>query len=130
MIAERHCKTFDYEGAMERVDGDVDLFVEILKLYFNEMRGCVASVQDAVEHDDPGAAAAAAHAIKGCSANVGAEAVAATASELVTAGRTGDLASARSLLSEVRTEFRRLASELDDRRLLQAAERGLAVEVA
>jgi HPt (histidine-containing phosphotransfer) domain-containing protein len=67
----------------------------------------VQSISVAIQQQNAGALAAAAHRLKGASANVSAEGLRAVAAELESLGRNNTLAPAAALFPKLQTEFAR-----------------------
>jgi HPt (histidine-containing phosphotransfer) domain-containing protein len=85
---------FDEAALQERVEGDVELLREIIKLFLADSPRLIEDVRAAVAAGDAAALKRAAHTLKGAAANFGAAPVVAAALELEMMGRTGDLSGA------------------------------------
>src|SRR5262249_16944454 len=59
----------DLEAALNQVDGDRELLLEIIGLYFEERSGLMAGVQHSIERRDSDALERAAHKLKGSVGN-------------------------------------------------------------
>lgn len=69
----------DHEGAMERLDGDEELWKEIRTIWVEDVPQMLESVRSALASRDAEKLRRAAHALKGASSNVGATRVAESA---------------------------------------------------
>ena len=92
---------------LEALDGDVML--DLVSLYFDQASDQMSELSVAIADGETLAIGQTAHKLKGSSSTVGARNVSRSAAELELAARTGDLASADSLLD-------RLSTGLDDAR--------------
>lgn len=72
----------DREGALSRLDGDLDLWMEIRQIWLEDVEQMLSDVGAALVDRDEGRLRRAAHALKGSSGNVGAARVASSALRL------------------------------------------------
>ena len=84
----------DLESAFERIEGDRELFQELVELLFSELGHQVPKLKMAIETADASQIEQVAHSMKSALANVGALAASALSKEMEFAGRAGDLARA------------------------------------
>lgn len=101
----------DHHGAMDRLDGDEELWNEIRAIWVEDAPQMLESVRAASDAQDPERLRRAAHALKGASANVGAARVAESARQI-------ELGSPASDWKWLREEVGRLGEEVA--RALQA----------
>ena len=104
---------FDREAALERVDGDEELFQEIAELFLEDFAEDVTSVKQAVAAGDATAIDHAAHKIKGSVGNLGGVAAQQVAFELEQIGRSGDAGQAPEVLPRLLAELDKLKTLLE-----------------
>ena len=98
---------------MERLGGDLDLFREIAGLYREDSPKLLSQIRTAVEGADAPALERAAHTLKGCVANFGAQAVVQAALRLERMGRARELAEASGACQTLETEIARFEQALE-----------------
>jgi HPt (histidine-containing phosphotransfer) domain-containing protein len=103
---------FDLDEALQRVDGDLELLVEIAGIFLADAPGMLADVAAAVGRRDAPDVSRAAHRLKGSILTFSAPAAAAAALSLETAGRDGNLTTADTDLAALTTAMARLQTEL------------------
>jgi HPt (histidine-containing phosphotransfer) domain-containing protein len=103
---------FDMEGLRERVEGDAELFEEMIELYLSSSPLLLTEIESAVAARDREKINRAAHTLKGVLKNMCATTCAEAALELETIGKTGDLERAAQSLGTLRQEYHRLKSVL------------------
>jgi len=99
---------------LERIDGDRDLARDILQVFQEDAAQLLVSLQEAVTAGDPEKTRVTAHSLKGAAANASAETICEVASQIETAGKTGQMEQARNLLPELREEFERFTLAVRD----------------
>ncbi len=104
---------FDLADALERVDGDTELMVEVMQLLRDEIPSMIQSLQAAVASGDSQKTNAAAHFLKGAAANLSANAVVEAARKLEAMANQGDLSTAKTLLLTLETEIKFLDAALE-----------------
>ena len=92
--------------------GGMDLVKTILRIFIESAGESVARVENAILALDGGQLAAAAHALKSSTANVGAKTLSEFYRRLEQLGRDGRLADARELLIQVRPEHQRAVARM------------------
>jgi two-component system, sensor histidine kinase and response regulator len=92
--------------------GGMDLVKTILRIFIESAGESVARVENAILARDGGQLAAAAHALKSSTANVGAKTLSEFYRQLEQLGREGRLADARELLIQVRPEHQRAVARM------------------
>jgi two-component system, sensor histidine kinase and response regulator len=103
---------FDKAAAIEQVGGDEELLKELLAAFLSEYPPLMAQIRDAITQRDARSLERAAHTLKGAAAAVAAAAVADAAQRLEIMGRTGELAGAKSVCTELEDALRRLRPTL------------------
>ena len=83
---------------------------EIYTLYLDDSEARIQALTDIVASQDPVQCADIAHAIKGSSANVGAERMWQIAAAIEKNARASDLSDAQALMESITTEFSRVKS--------------------
>jgi len=92
--------------------GGMDLVKAILRIFIESASESITRVENAILAHDGGQLAAAAHALKSSSANVGAKTLSEFYRQLEQLGREGRLADARELLIQVRPEHQRAVARM------------------
>jgi two-component system sensor histidine kinase/response regulator len=105
--------SLDLDAALERLEGDRDLFGELAQLFKAECPKYVEGIRRAINARDAKDLEQQAHTLKGSAANLGASAVSQTAHELEKMARSGDITQAGKLLDDLGREVARLFSELE-----------------
>ena len=98
----------DNAALMAVVDGDMSLLSELLRLFREESRTLVATIQSAVQADDLAAVARASHRLKGSSAQIAAMELADLCDRLETASRSAEAQTTRELAAQVPHTFDRV----------------------
>ncbi|MCA1997279.1 MAG: response regulator, partial [Armatimonadetes bacterium] len=81
---------WDVESMLHRLGGDLELAVDVLRAYLDDVPQRLADLRDASERGEGQRAKAIAHTVKGASANVGAEAVREAAAQIESAAAAGE----------------------------------------
>ena len=98
----------DREALMERVDGDEEMYAEVMDTFLEDAPRQIGRLEAAVDAGDPALVARHAHALKGSAANVGAIALQQAAIAAERAGESRDLDQAARVVQLVVDEFQRL----------------------
>jgi len=98
---------------MERLGGDLDLFQEISGLYREDCPRLLSQIRSAVEGADAPALEKAAHTLKGCVANFGAQAAVQAALRLEKMGRARELAQASGACQTLENAIARFEQALE-----------------
>ncbi len=106
---------FDFSQLDAITGGDAEFEREVLVEYMNSAPNDMVKLRGAIAAGDARATSAAAHALKGASATIGAKGFAAIAHELERAGKLGELTGAPSVLERLNTEFASLEDLLKER---------------
>ncbi len=102
----------DVKGALERLEGDRELFEELARLFADECPKGISEIRSALDSADFVRLGRLAHTLKGSSASMGAESVRQLALELEMCSRARDLPETTKLVEELQNEMDRLAPEL------------------
>jgi HPt (histidine-containing phosphotransfer) domain-containing protein len=95
--------------------GDAEFEREVLEEYLNSAPADMVKLGHAIEAGDSDSVGAAAHALKGASATIGAKSLAAIALELEQAGKHGELSRAPEAFTRLSAEFAELKVLLQQR---------------
>jgi signal transduction histidine kinase/DNA-binding response OmpR family regulator len=109
-------KVFDQEAGLARVEGDMELFEELITLFREDTPNQMQRLQQALQTNDLALLEQQAHTLKSTAANVGAEALREAALGVEQAARCRDLAAARARYETLLQEFERLQAYLDNRK--------------
>lgn len=90
---------------------DPDVLADIINTYLESVPGLISKLSDAIQSDLCERAAQMAHALKGSSREVGADALAALCQIVENAGKQGSLTSMESILKEIQAEFELVSAE-------------------
>ena len=102
----------DRVAALERLEGDEELWAEVAALFRADAPRLLAELRDAVAVGDPAAVQRSAHGLKGAAGYVGASPAADAAHRLELLGAAGNLAGAEAALADLEREVTRLLAEL------------------
>jgi TMAO reductase system sensor TorS len=98
---------------MLRVQGEEDVFGEILSMFLERTEASIRELEAGCESVDPEVVSRVAHRLKGSSQNVGADRLAWLCSKLEDAGKESNLGAAALLLPALRAEFEKLKPALE-----------------
>jgi two-component system sensor histidine kinase/response regulator len=96
---------FDFPKALEVVDGDKNVFIEIADLFLENLPDSIAQIREAIANSDSNALDKAAHSLKGSVGNFGTKRAFEAAYRLELMGKEGRLAEADVALSELEKEL-------------------------
>ena len=102
----------DRDALLDRLGGDIGLFEEITGLFIEDCPKLLSQIRSAVSGGDARALEQAAHTLKGCVANFGADAAYQAALRLERIGRAGELDDASSACSNLEAEVGRFQQAL------------------
>jgi PAS domain S-box-containing protein len=105
---------FDRAGMLARLMGDEELARTVVDGFLEDVPRQIEALRNYLGAGDAQGAFRQAHTIKGASANVGGEALRATALEMEKAGRAGDLEAVTVRLPELESQFARLKEAMHD----------------
>ena len=100
------------EAALRRLEGDEELYSEIIAIYLADTPVQIAKLEHAVETGDMETALRQAHSIKSASGNVGADLVRQIAAEIETCRREGDIEVLHDLTKQLRVVFNQAEADL------------------
>jgi CheY-like chemotaxis protein/HPt (histidine-containing phosphotransfer) domain-containing protein len=103
---------FDRKVLLERLDGDEEIFKEIIVTFLDDAPNQIEKLKKALEEKDSKRVERQAHLLKGAALNIGGNGFQAAARELEEAGREGDLTKALSLVAVFDLEFEKLKGAL------------------
>mgnify|MGYP001097660140 CR=1 FL=1 len=109
----KEVEVIDRAALLERLGGDVELFEEIAGLFREDCPKLLSEIRSAVHGADAPALERAAHTLKGCVANFGAQAAFDAALRLERLGRARELDGAASACETLETEIVRFQQALD-----------------
>ena len=108
--------TFDRDGALDRVDGDIKLLKELVQLCMDQCRSKIPAMEGMLRNEELASIASSAHILKGSLGNVGGEASSDAAAKLERAAKDEDEDLVSDLLTsltfEVEEFFEVLEKEL------------------
>jgi len=107
---------FDHESALAMIDGDRELFGELVGLFMTESVDLLKQVRSAIAQRDAKVLERAAHSIKGSAAAFCGESARAVAQTLEDIGERGDFDQAEAVANELQTEVTRLTNALTEYR--------------
>ena len=99
--------------AIERLDGDEELYREIVGVYLEDSPVQVGKLEEALKNGDAATAMRLAHSLKSASGNVGAEALRDIAYRMEMGAKNGGCKDAAGLLPEFKEEFVKVVAELN-----------------
>jgi HPt (histidine-containing phosphotransfer) domain-containing protein len=85
---------FDYEGTLERLGGDVELFFDLVRFFLDDAAMLEARLETALEANDVRTVEITAHSLKGLCSNFGARRAVAYAYAIEESARAGKLTDA------------------------------------
>jgi PAS domain S-box-containing protein len=110
--AEPTKMVFDYQAALRRMDGDIELLKELADLFFDDSTNLLSEIQEAIAARNSHRLERAAHTLKGSVGNFAAQNAFEAAFRLETIGRSGDLANAEEACFDLEKEIFHLKSAL------------------
>jgi two-component system sensor histidine kinase/response regulator len=105
-------RALDRELALSRVGGDLELLQEIAMLFLSDSERMLREVDKAVSARDAKALDRAAHTVKGCVSNFGAQGLYDASLTLERMGRSGDLSNMELAHQTLRVEMAQLEADL------------------
>jgi two-component system, sensor histidine kinase and response regulator len=99
----------DLQAALNLIDGDQDLLLELIVTFLEDYPKSVAELHDAITTGDAPQMAQVAHSLKGAIASFAAHAAHTLAYELECRGRQGELDGAAAVLQQLEHELERIA---------------------
>ncbi len=108
------CGFINREELMQRVDGNLELLSEIVKLYSQAIPGFVKQIETGIESNNGRIIKLVTNNLKGMISNFSAPSAVEAADALESAGESCDFNQARSLFVELKSELERLDFALQD----------------
>ena len=112
---ENSLHVFDEAGLLMRHNGNKSLVEEITRLFAAKAPGYIAAIRESLLNGDSSSVRHRAHSLKGAAATLGADRVAALASELAELGKINRLENADQAMQQLTKEFECLLTALTDR---------------
>jgi CheY-like chemotaxis protein len=109
-------KAFDREAALAMIDGDTELFGELVELFMTESVELLDQVRKAIAQRDAKGLERAAHSMKGSAAAFCGESARVVAQTLEGLGERSEFDQAEAVADELETEVRRLTNALAEYR--------------
>ena len=103
---------FDQKFLLDRLEGDEELFKEIVKTFLDDAPLQVEKLKQALMEENLNQLEKQAHSLKGAAMNIGGNALQAIAFEVELSGKKGDLKRAQGLIPRLEKEFARLQKAL------------------
>ncbi len=104
--------TIDWDEALRAVDGQHDLLLELIDIFFTERDEVIPRIADAIANDDARELQLYAHRFKGCLSYFGQSKARDVAWQLESLGRCDTLDGASELLTQLRTAIDELLPAL------------------
>jgi HPt (histidine-containing phosphotransfer) domain-containing protein len=105
-------RALDQELALSRMGGDLELLREIALLFLSDSARMLREIDQAVSARDAKALDNAAHTVKGCVSNFGAQGLYDASQALERMGRSGDLSNMERTYQVLRAEMAQLEADL------------------
>jgi signal transduction histidine kinase/CheY-like chemotaxis protein/HPt (histidine-containing phosphotransfer) domain-containing protein len=103
--ARTHAETFDPSGLLARLEGDVEAFQELSRVFFQSVSQQVETLRNALGEQDLEQIARTSHAIKGACANFGANLMEGIALQTESSAKAGDLRKVADLVGKLDKEL-------------------------
>jgi signal transduction histidine kinase/CheY-like chemotaxis protein/HPt (histidine-containing phosphotransfer) domain-containing protein len=114
MVGGGSTDVFDRSLALTGIEGDLDLFSEIVQIFISSSPMMMSQIREAIRRTDAAGLESGAHALKGSVSNFGAQTAVTLAQKLETAGRSRDLGTAVNVFSELEIEIECLSKALEE----------------
>ncbi len=114
----------DWQGALEKLDGDEVLLLELADMFLDQCPSLVADIEAAIAAEEAEVLQRAAHTLKGSAQVIGGRAVATAALVLENMGREQDTGAAAAALADLKQEAAALSAALASMRGQAAAAGG------
>ena len=105
-------KNFDKKAILDRIDGDMDLFRQLIALFVQEVPNQIKQIKLAIKANDPERITLFAHTIKGSAYNIRAMELKQVAFDIEQAGKSSDINLAASKIEALDNIFEKLNTEL------------------
>ena len=103
---------FDLDATLQRMGGDLRLFVKIVEFFMEDSGPLVTQIELGMQQANAKTVEQASHSLKGLLANFSAEGGVRAAARLEEAGRTAQFAETPAMLDDLKAELARLRREL------------------
>jgi HPt (histidine-containing phosphotransfer) domain-containing protein len=104
--------TYDYDGTLERLGGDEELFVDLVRFFLEDAAMLSERMEAALEAKDARTVEISAHSLKGLCSNFGARRAVAAAYAIEESARVGKLADAPESCAQFKTAVAQLTDAL------------------
>jgi HPt (histidine-containing phosphotransfer) domain-containing protein len=104
-------QVFNKEEAMQRVDDDVELFAELVTMFFDDWPTSVANLEDACRRQAASEVQHLAHSMKSALGNLGGMRAYRSAFQIEMAGKSGNITEATAHLESFKTEVEEFKKE-------------------
>ena len=104
-------RILDLEGVMERLDGDHELYQEVVRLFLEGFPAALHDLRHAAAQQNSPTFGRCAHTCKGALGNIGAMRSSRKALQLEQAGKSGDMENASQLVAELEAEVAAFTEE-------------------
>lgn len=105
-------KYYDKKALLDRIDGDIDLFRQLIALFVQEVPNQIKQIKLAIKANDPERITLFAHTIKGSAYNIRAMELKQIAFDIEQAGKSSDIHLAASKVEALDNIFEKLNTEL------------------
>jgi HPt (histidine-containing phosphotransfer) domain-containing protein len=113
MLLQELYGVFDKDEVMERVDGDIELLMDMVELFIADYLKLMSNIKNAITQKDSKELGRSAHTLKGSVSNFSANSVYEIALELETMGRNNDMSNAEEAYTDLEREMERLIKAFD-----------------
>ena len=105
-------KYYDKKAILDRIDGDMDLFRQLIALFLQEVPNQIKQIKMAIKENNPEKITLYAHTIKGSAFNIRAMELKQIAFDIELAGKSSDIHLAASKIEALENTFDKLNDEL------------------
>jgi two-component system sensor histidine kinase/response regulator len=113
MSIQKLDEVFDKDEVMERVDGDIELLMDMVELFIDDCPKLMSNIKNAIEKKDSNELKRSSHTLKGSVSNFSADSVFDIALELEFMGRNNDMSNAEKAYTNLEREIERLMKAFD-----------------
>jgi|GEM_PF-2477313 len=104
--------TYDYEGTLDRLGGDAELFMDLVRFFLDDAAELLARLESALEAKDVRTVEISAHSLKGLCSNFGARRAVAAAYAIEESARAGKLGDAPQSCAQFKVAVAQLTEAL------------------
>jgi len=105
-------KTFDREGFLSRILDDMELAIELVQAFLQDMPNQIQLLKTAIESRDAEQAMRQAHRIRGAAANMGGEMMKSTAAQIESAAKSANFIALEQLVPTLSQQYQALGEAL------------------